>query len=217
MPPKKKPRLSRAPSTTSVDPLGDRPQPAESRPSPVKQALAMPEGLPSDPWTDEQEICLFKGMIRWKPVGLSSCPAIGVVLSGPNRWTGMHKHFRMIALSQHMKNHGHRDIHTSPVGIWAKLRSLYNLKILDERVGGRGRTHTWMLMLSVRRMPSATWAMTLLSHLHYQILNLARVKRKGSSPPLYRRLPQHYYTNLQTIACKGTVRWTTRRVGDLAP
>ena len=47
---------------------------------------------------------------------------------------GMHKHVRMIALSQHLRSHGHRELHTSTKGIWVKLGSLYNLKTLDERV-----------------------------------------------------------------------------------
>lgn len=50
--------------------------------------------------------------------------------------TGIHKHFRMIAISEHLRNHGydprlHR--HTSIPGIWAKLRTLYNLDLIDER------------------------------------------------------------------------------------
>lgn len=50
---------------------------------------------------------------------------------------GMHKHFRMIALSQHLRNHGYtssNDEHTRIPGIWAKLESLYNLEALDQTV-----------------------------------------------------------------------------------
>lgn len=48
----------------------------------------------------------------------------------------MHKHFRMIALSEHLRNHGYDptiETHTSIPGIWEKLRSLYALSIIDER------------------------------------------------------------------------------------
>ena len=51
--------------------------------------------------------------------------------------SGMHKHFRMIALSQHLRNHGFnpaKEPHTRIPGIWKKLGSLYNLEALDERV-----------------------------------------------------------------------------------
>ena len=50
----------------------------------------------------------------------------------------MHKHFRMIAISQHLRNHGYtsaKDDHTRIPGIWQKLEKLYNLDALDERVG----------------------------------------------------------------------------------
>ncbi|MCJ1357569.1 MAG: hypothetical protein MMC33_007565 [Icmadophila ericetorum] len=67
-----------------------------------------------DPWTDEQEISLFKGIIKWKPVG-------------------MHKHFRMIALSQYLRSHGYKEQHTNIPGIWKKLGTLYNLEALDQR------------------------------------------------------------------------------------
>lgn len=68
MPPKKKTRLPpRAISTPSGDSLklvGERAQ----TPS-VKNDVAK-AGVLLDAWTDEQETSLFKGMIRWKPVGL---------------------------------------------------------------------------------------------------------------------------------------------------
>lgn len=50
----------------------------------------------------------------------------------------MHKHFRMIAISENLRNHGYtspQDDHTRIPGIWKKLDNLYNLEALDERVG----------------------------------------------------------------------------------
>ena len=47
----------------------------------------------------------------------------------------MHKHFRMLSLSNYVKNSGFNEEHTRPEGIWQKLETLYNLKTLDERVG----------------------------------------------------------------------------------
>lgn len=49
---------------------------------------------------------------------------------------GMHKHFRMIAISEHLRNHGFDpDIyqHTRIPNIWDKLRTYYNLDLIDER------------------------------------------------------------------------------------
>ncbi|RPB11720.1 CT20-domain-containing protein [Morchella conica CCBAS932] len=75
-----------------------------------------PEPVIFDGWTDEQETTLFKAIsvYRLKPAG-------------------MHKHFRIIGISELMKNHGVSDIHTGVEGIWRKLQSLYNLEGLDER------------------------------------------------------------------------------------
>lgn len=49
---------------------------------------------------------------------------------------GMHKHFRMISLANYLRNHGYDpeyETHTRIPGIWQKLRTMYNLPILDER------------------------------------------------------------------------------------
>ncbi|MCJ1426722.1 hypothetical protein MMC29_004625 [Sticta canariensis] len=113
MPQKRKPRL---PSRATSTPSGDIVENTAEVQTPLKQDVAKTAIVP-DSWTEEQETSLFKGMIRWKPVG-------------------MHKHFRMVAISQHLRNHGYtsqRDDHTRIPYIWEKLRNLYNLDALDER------------------------------------------------------------------------------------
>ena len=50
----------------------------------------------------------------------------------------MHKHYRMIALSQHLRSYGHTEPHTKPDGVWKKLETLYSLKTLDEREDALG-------------------------------------------------------------------------------
>ena len=48
----------------------------------------------------------------------------------------MHKHFRILAISEHLRNHGFDPDtwpHTRVPGIWAKLGEFYNLEAIDER------------------------------------------------------------------------------------
>ncbi|KAK5175157.1 uncharacterized protein LTR77_000294 [Saxophila tyrrhenica] len=114
MPPRKKAKVSHAASPTPTS-QPKTPTPAES--SPNKAA----EQLINDPWTDEEEIGLFKGLMRWKP-------------------TGIHKHFHLLSLHQFLLDGGYihpKSEHTKPAGIWRKLETLYNLEALDEREDAR--------------------------------------------------------------------------------
>jgi MRG-binding protein len=48
----------------------------------------------------------------------------------------MHKHFRVIAISEHLRNHGFDpdiETHTRIPGIWKKLREFYDMDMIDER------------------------------------------------------------------------------------
>ena len=70
MPPRKRARTSRGASALSSEtPVEPLTKPGHIQ-TPVRE-----EGSESDvlgqQWTDEQEILLFKSMIRWKPVGSS--------------------------------------------------------------------------------------------------------------------------------------------------
>ncbi|GAB1731644.1 hypothetical protein NU195Hw_g4130t1 [Hortaea werneckii] len=110
MPPRKRQRVSPTPPSQPKSPT-----PAESPPAPTDKHLL------NDPWTDEEEIGLFKGLMQWKP-------------------TGIHKHFRLLALHNFLlaNNYIHKaNAHTQPHGIWKKLQDLYDLEALDEREDAR--------------------------------------------------------------------------------
>lgn len=81
----------------------------------------------ADPWTDEQETQLLRGLMRWKP-------------------TGIHKHFVMTRLApsihqdsvyRTLKQNLAAAPHTRIPGIWDKLGQLYNLDGLDAREDAR--------------------------------------------------------------------------------
>ncbi|OQE23612.1 hypothetical protein PENSTE_c008G01658 [Penicillium steckii] len=116
MPPRKKAKRAHSNSP----PEDNAPQSSANTPGSSDSAVKPDEpeyDLISDPWTDEQETALLKAIIKWKPVGV-------------------HKHFRMLAISEHLKSQGYAPLnadHMRIPGIWKKLASLYNLEALDER------------------------------------------------------------------------------------
>ncbi|QQK47091.1 CT20 family protein [Penicillium digitatum] len=114
MPPKKKTKRAHSP-TPQDDTMAES---SASTPSSDSAGKSDTEyDLITDPWTDEQETALLKAIIKWKPVGL-------------------HKHFRMLAISDYLKSQGYAPStaeHMRIPGIWKKLGSLYNLEALDER------------------------------------------------------------------------------------
>lgn len=76
MPPKKKARLpSGTVSTPSIE-TQDAQTPIPATPDAATKVGTATLDLLNDPWTDEQETSLYKGVIRWKPVGQSECTVI---------------------------------------------------------------------------------------------------------------------------------------------
>ncbi|KAI1491528.1 chromatin modification-related protein EAF7-domain-containing protein [Biscogniauxia mediterranea] len=129
MPPKRKSKAAEAStSKASSTPLRhddamdvDTPHASETpravdTPTVTKPSLPPASEILDNPWTEDQTASLFKAIIRWKP-------------------SGVHKHFRMIAISEHLRNHGFDpdiETHTRMPGIWKQLRLFYNMDAIDE-------------------------------------------------------------------------------------
>ncbi|ROV91689.1 hypothetical protein VMCG_09217 [Cytospora schulzeri] len=117
MPPKKKGRASTTATPASNDDVMDvdTPQPADT----PSAATAIPPHAAdlASPWTDDQVAMLFKAVVRWKPAG-------------------MHKHFRMLAISEYIRTNGYDPAvytHIRIPGIWKKLNEFYNMPLIDDR------------------------------------------------------------------------------------
>lgn len=117
MPPKKRARLSPAPSTPNAA-LSPTPSKLDPETSSTHASSAL------DAWTTDQEIALLKLLINHKP-------------------TGPHKHMHMLSIYTSLKTEGHTHIpgrgrpiereHMRIPNLWAKLRSMYDLDALDDR------------------------------------------------------------------------------------
>lgn len=141
MGPKKKGRASTTATPASNDDAVevDTPQAAET-PN-TTAANQTPAVDIASPWTDDQVSMLLKAVVRWKPAGAQT-GALKLPPLHPTRALltltrpGMHKHFRMLAISEHLRSHGYDPAvytHLRIPGIWKKLSEFFNMPIIDDR------------------------------------------------------------------------------------
>ncbi|KAJ4390027.1 DASH complex subunit ask1 [Gnomoniopsis smithogilvyi] len=117
MGPKKKNRASTTATPASNDEAMDVDTPQAADTPTAVAAKETPSVDLTSPWTDDQVSMLLKAVIRWKPAG-------------------MHKHFRMLAISNYMRDWGYdSDIYTHVriPGIWTKLSEFFNMPVIDDR------------------------------------------------------------------------------------
>lgn len=143
MPPKKKGRASTTATPASNDDAMDvdTPQAADT---PNTAAANQPPTVDlASPWTDDQVSMLLKAVVRWKPAGaLTGCTqALAHAPFNTLRMLtasclGMHKHFRMLAISEYLRSHGYDPAvytHLRIPGIWTKLSEFFNMPVIDDR------------------------------------------------------------------------------------
>lgn len=122
---------------------------------------------------------------------------------------GMHKHFRMIAIAGHMRNHGNdpaRAPHTRIPGIWAKLREFYDLEGIDGKEDGLDPVED--------ERGKRRWLDFQLPYGDFGDMIERRVQSNPGDPPS--SPPQWYRENPQANS-SGSVLDALKANGDLAP
>lgn len=77
--------------------------------------------------------CVGSQRVRSHYLRPDSC-IVGLLLTSSQ--SGMHKHFRMLAISEHLRTNGYDPAvytHIRIPGIWKKLNEFYNMPLIDER------------------------------------------------------------------------------------
>lgn len=113
MPPRKKAKPAPSSPITDENSMAiDTPAP---RPTKAKAAVPPPYDILKDPWTDEQESSLFKGLMKWKPNGQYSSKRLFATLLTIPRNAQTLPHDRIIRASTKPRLRStSRATHTNP-------------------------------------------------------------------------------------------------------